>query len=150
MVQFNFRLQSVLEYRRSLADRLQIVLADRRRQLIDAEQRLAELYGGVEQAVGSLAELRDDVVDVSQSAHVTIHIDQLEREIAVQSELLEQIRAEFEETRVELLELEKSARTLERLRERQHDEWALEELRREQAQLNELAAIFHQRTRGGQ
>jgi flagellar protein FliJ len=149
MVQFSFRLQSVLEYRRALADRLQIVLADRQRQLLDAEQRMSDLYGVIEQAACSLDELQDDVVDVSLSAHISIHMEQIEREIAAQSELIEQVRAELEQTREELLELERSARTLERLREQQHDEWALEELRREQAQLNELAAIFHQRIKGG-
>jgi flagellar export protein FliJ len=145
MVQFNFRLQSVLEYRRALVDRLQIVLSDRQRQLRDCERQLAELHALMEQGLNSLSEQEGEHLDVGRATQVTIHVDHIEREIAHQVEVLEQVRAEYERTREELLELEKSARTLERLRDRQHDEWATAELRREQAQLNELAAIFHQR-----
>jgi flagellar FliJ protein len=145
MVQFSFRLQSVLDYRRALADRLQIVLSDRHRQLRDCEQQLADLYALMDQGISSLSEQEGEHVDVGRATQVTIHVDHVEREITHQVEILEQVRAEYERTREELVELEKSARTLERLRDRQHDEWALEELRREQAQLNELAGTFHQR-----
>ncbi|MFN0074115.1 MAG: flagellar export protein FliJ [Chloroflexota bacterium] len=149
MVQFNFRLQSVLEYRRSLADQLQIALADRERQLRDAERRLAELYSERDQATDSLSVGQDDLVNVSQATHIFIRIDQLELELEAQSQVIERARADYEQTRSELIELEKSAKTLEKLRDRQQDEWATEELRREQTQLSELAAVFHQRANGG-
>lgn len=145
MVQFNFRLQSVLEYRRSLADRLQIALADRLRQVQDAELRLADLHQSREQALDSLGASRDDVLDLNLATHLGIHVEQLEMEIQAQGEVIERARGEYEQVRAELLELEKSAKTLEKLRDRQRDEWSADELRREQAELSELASVFHQR-----
>ena len=142
---FNFRLQNVLDYRRGLADRMKADVAITERQLRDEEARLAQLYADHEQTLARLATPDDFSVDIGQIEHATIHLDTIEHGIATQRAQLERARATYEQARAALIALEKDAKTLEKLRERQAHEYTAESNRKEQADASEITATFHRR-----
>lgn len=145
---FSFRLQSVLDYRQALADRKRAEVAVAERQLREEENRLAALYVAHAQAMDGYEFGQDVQVDVTHLDHLTVHLQELETSIAIQVGAVERMEAVHESARAELLGLEKDAKTLEKLRDRQHEEYEAEAGRRDRIDANEVALTFHRRFKG--
>lgn len=142
---FNFHLQSVLDYRRTLVDRRRAEVAAAERHLRLEEDLLAGLHAAHAYAMAAYQTDVDCTVDVAQSDQLGLHLRELETSIAMQAGALDRARATYECARAELLELEKDAKSLEKLRDRQLEQYETEARRRERAEATEVTATFHRR-----
>lgn len=145
---FRFRLQSILDYRRSLADQARMRMATAKLELRAAEEQLAQLNESHTTAFDAYSAEIDASLDVASVDNLGIHLQGIESMIADQSREVNHLQQEYAAARQELLQLELGARSIEKLRERQEGDWAAEIKRHEQTEMSELAAVFHRRTRG--
>ena len=135
---FRFRLETVLQLRRRLAD-------DRRAELrlaMQAETILRERFDANRQELAETQRISRDAglgrVDVDLRLAARRHQFVLEAQAKELHEQLTKVAAETERRRGALVEAEKQVRVLEKLRERQHEGYVFEELRQEGLTLDEI------------
>lgn len=135
MARFHFRLQSLLHYRQHLVGQAEQALA----QLIASEQALVT---EIEQCRSALACCPTGIASVKArdlQAHDAHRHHLLER-IALLEQQRAVIHAERERLQEELIERMQECETIEKLRQRRLEEYLLDQRRREQHQLDEIAA----------
>jgi flagellar protein FliJ len=144
MAGFKFRLQSILDYRASLVDRARQEVGAARARLRQEEERLKRLRMGVRASLDALALAQGGgALDLDEVARLQAGVEVLERRIEEQHLVVAGARHEAELAQARLVGLSKDAKALEKLRERQQEEWAADTARREQAELSELASLRH-------
>jgi flagellar export protein FliJ len=166
-----FRLQTVLDYRARLVDRLRLELAALHRQQQEAAAQLAVLEAAERAA---LAQLRAQqapptpsprpprvaqeseappgassgaVLDLPRLMQLTEHLHVLAARIAAQRETLARLAAEEAALQERIVAQNKDVKALEKLRERHLAEHARTEARRERVESSELALRQYQRLR---
>ena len=144
MAGFKFRLQSILDYRAGLVDRARMevgALQARERE----EELVRERLQGEEQATHALAAALQvgGALDLAELTRLLASADAIEARIADQDEVVEACRREIDEATARLVELSKDAKALEKLRDRQQEEYVQEDARRERAETSELASLRH-------
>jgi|SRR5215213_4436165 len=143
---FVFRLQNVLDYRSGLADRARQELGVLQAYLREAEATLLALLEAEQQALGELGEAQSaNVLDLAEITRLLEYGEVLAREIVEQHHHVEERRQDVETQKQRVVALAKDAKALEKLRERQLEEYQQEDSRREQAETSEIASIRHQR-----
>lgn len=139
MRRFEFSLQKVLDYRQRREEQALRAFAEAQAQLAH-EQALLE----------SLQHEREACLHRSQRRHrlkvqmLTVeqtYLSALEERIEEQRERVAQAQRLLEERRAALLEAQRERKALERLREKQYEQWRQEMLRVEQNALDELATM---------
>lgn len=146
MPAFRFRLQSVLDYRASLVDRARLELAALQARLHEAEDTLAALRRAEQDALHELAAAQAAKrLDLAEVTRLLEYVDALAEQIAAQRQVVERRRQEADDQQQRVLELAQAARVLEKLRDRQLEEYLQEDARRERAETSEIAAQRHQR-----
>ena len=132
MAVFRFRLQNVLDYRTGLTDRARHELGVLQARVREAEEELAALRRSEQRALQQLGEAQRskdlDFAEITRLLEYGIVLDQ-------------QIEAQQQK----MIALAKDARALEKLRERQLEEYQHDDIRREQAETSEIASTRHQR-----
>lgn len=149
MSRFNFRLQSVLDYRRSLADQASLELAATRARLAQEEATLVELRSAERAALAQLAEAQRDVQGMGQMLQLLDHLSALSERINAQLTVVQRLQIEVERRREIYLDLTKGVKALEKLRERQAEEHARETQRAERDETAETAARQYWQVRAG-
>lgn len=166
-----FRLQTVLDYRARLVDRLRLELAALHRQQQEAAAQLAVLEAAERAA---LAQLRAQqapptpsprpprvaqeseappgassgaVLDLPRLMQLTEHLHVLAARITAQRETLARLAAEQAALQERIVAQNKDVKALEKLRERHLAENAWTEARRERVESSELALRQYQRLR---
>ena len=134
MKRFQFRLQTVLQYRRQLEEQALARFQEALSQERDAERTLRELY--------------DNLLDVCRAgltgsdAPFRLSRDEFKRQLSVlishQNKLLESLKKGTLERRKEYLEAKKESRILERLREKSWVAYQKDVERQEQQEMDEL------------
>lgn len=143
---FVFRLQNVLDYRSGLADRARQELGVLQTYLRDAEATLAALLDAERRALAELGFAQSaPVLDLAEITRLLEYGEVLAREIVEQHQHVEERRRDVETQKQRVVALAKDAKALEKLRERQLEEYQQEDSRREQAETSEIASIRHQR-----
>ena len=144
MAGFKFRLQSILDYRSGLVDRVRMevgALQARQREEELVRERLRAEEGATFVA---LAELQvGGALDLAEVTRLMGVADALATRIEEQGLVIERCRQEAEAAQARLVELSKEAKALEKLRERQQGEYLQEDARRERAETSELASLRH-------
>lgn len=138
MARFHFRLQSLLHYRHHLVEQAEQALA----QVVASEQAV---IAQIEQYRSALARCSAEMASVK--AHDLQSHDAHRHHLLECIALLEQqravIRAECERLQEELITRMQECKTIEKLRQRRLDEYLRDQRRREQHQLDEIAARRH-------
>jgi flagellar FliJ protein len=147
MAQFKFRLQNVLDYRRTLVDRTHFELATAQARLREEEQDLERLRAAESAATTRLSEVQRQQVHLPEVLQLSDHLSVLLGRIAEQSGAVDRARAEVERLHQQAVAQSKDAKALEKLRDRQSEETAVEQRRLEQIETSELAALQYQRLR---
>lgn len=166
-----FRLQTVLDYRARLVDRLRLELAALHRQQQEAAAQLAALEAAeraalaqlrAQQAPPSPAPTPGDglsrrgarpagndgaLLDLPRLMQLTEHLHVLAARIAAQRETLARLAAEEAALQERIVAQNKDVKALEKLRERHLAEHARTEARRERVESSELALRQYQRLR---
>lgn len=143
---FVFRLQNVLDYRSGLADRARQELGVLQAYLREAEATLLALLEAEQQALRELGDAQAaPVLDLAEITRLIEYGEVLAREIVEQQRHVAERRQDVETQKERVVALAKDAKALEKLRERQLEEYQQEDSRREQAETSEIASIRHQR-----
>ena len=138
-----------MEYRRRAVDRLSLELAGAQARLHIVETHLADLRAAEAATLrhmhSQLSSQRDAVMDVAEAIRHQQHLDLLEGQIAAASTLVDRAQGEVDRCQARVVAANREVKALELLRDRQHDEHALTERRREQSDTDETAMLQHRR-----
>ena len=146
MAGFRFRLQNVLDYRAGLADRARQELGVLQAHVREAEEALAALFRAEQHALRQLGEAQGaPLMDLAEITRLLEYGQVLTARIAEQRSVIAQRQQEADAKQQEVNALAKDAKALEKLRERQLEEFQQDDARREQAETSEIAANRHQR-----
>jgi len=139
MRRFVFSLQKVLEYRQRLEEQAIRAFAEAQAQLMHEQAVLHKLLIGREECLRRShhrQHLSVELLAVEQT-----YLSALEERIEQQRQRVAEAEKVLEEKRQALIGAQRERKTLERLREKQYEEWRQEWLRTEQKALDELANV---------
>ncbi len=145
MAKFKFKLQPVLHHRRKKEDIFKKELADIKR-LFEIEKSILEK---LERRLTNLhTELRGkqrSSLDPSEAVAYSNYIDRVEQEIELQMIKLTNIANDVKRAQERLIEASKDKKILEKLYDKQYEEFKKELERIEQGLIDEIATIRHNR-----
>jgi flagellar export protein FliJ len=144
MAAFKFRLQSILDFRSGLVDRARMEVGALQARQRDQELVRERLRTEERATFDALAEQQaGGALDMAELTRLMGAADALATRIEEQGLVIERCRREADAAQVQLVELSKEAKALEKLRERQQDEHLQDDARRERAETSELASLRH-------
>lgn len=151
MASFTFRLQNVLDYRTGLVDRARQELATLQARLSEQEVRLHRLERAERDAIRQQCMMQtSSMLDLAEITRLLEYAEVLAGQIVQQRAVIAQCQAEVDAQQARTIALAKDAKALEKLRERQLEEYQQEDARRERAETSEIASTRHQRTQAAQ
>lgn len=136
MKKFRFPLQPVLDHRKRIEDEKQLVVAQRKRALDEAEHELTRLN---EEFRRHAAMLRDNhkKLETRELQCIYAHLQFLDRCIIAQIRIVAERRVALDRARTELLAASKEKKVVEKLKERRREAYVTEEQRVEQKELDD-------------
>ncbi|HRF60598.1 MAG TPA: flagellar export protein FliJ [Fimbriimonadaceae bacterium] len=135
MKPFEFTLQRVLDYRRMVEEWAKHAYLEARIRRLEAEADLTPIF---ERRAAALGERPDSVDRLLTLDRYLVRLDDQERD---QRALIAILIDEEEAARTSWVERRQDAEALEKLRQSQYEEWALEAEREEQRVLDEWAVL---------
>ena len=143
---FVFRLQNVLDYRAGLADRARQELAALQARVREAQDERDALQRSEQRALQQLGIAQaEDTLDLAEITRLLEYGLVLDQQIEAQEQVIAQRQQEADAQQQQVIALAKDAKALEKLRERQLEEFQQDDARREQAETSEIASTRHQR-----
>lgn len=141
-----FRLQSLLDYRRQLEDGHALALAEVTAEEQRVRAAIAALDRHREEQTAALAALAGGgAFDTEGYTQRAAYLETIGQALGQQAAALEAAAARVRERRAALAEALKDRRVLERLRERQAEEGAVEDGRHEAREVDDMVMTRHQR-----
>jgi flagellar FliJ protein len=141
MKRFEFKLQSLLNYKKHLEEMARQEMARAAADVNACEQRIRELGEERENAVTSIEKLVEDGVDAQAFKMYHGFVAALEQSITEEWQRKVALDKVLDEKRSVLKQRTIDKKAMERLRERRADEFMKEMLREEQKGLDEIAAL---------
>ncbi len=135
---FKFTLQKVLEYREVLENQAKVAFSKAQANYLEALKRLEELNVLLE---SQQAELCNPKKEVSEKWLVEQYIKGIREDIVFTARLLPELEKKKNEAQQELIIKAKELKTLEKLKEKQHERFNKEELKKEQKAYDETASV---------
>ncbi len=148
MKKFAFGLQPVLDHRKRLEDEKQLVVAQRKRALDDAQHELDRLNGEFRRHAELLRTCHSKL-ETGELQSLYAHLQFLDRCTVAQIRIVAEHRASLDRARADLLEASKEKKIVERLKERRREAFVIEEQRVEQKELDDGNARHYARTHLG-
>lgn len=138
MKKFRFRLQRVLDAKESEEKQQQRRLGEALEQVVKAENRLDELFSQLSETRKRQAEMVSGSMKAGEAMMMHNWQMQLKKEVSAQRQDLVKLNSIAEKIRNELLELSKEKRVLEKLREKQWEEYKKQDLTAQQNMLDDI------------
>jgi flagellar protein FliJ len=136
---FTFALQPVLDHRKRIEDEKQLVVAQRKRALDEAERELARLNDEFRRHAAMLRDKHKEL-EVRELQSIYAHLQFLDRCTVAQIRIVAERRVALDRARTELLEASKEKKVVEKLKERRREAFVFEEQRVEQKELDDSNA----------
>ncbi len=133
MPNFSFRLEAVRRYRATLETAAKDAYRDAQRRTFECENDILILIQKISFA------LNDPLQTVSDRLALESRIARIEEKIQHQNIILQVLQSEENDALLAWVEAKRELEILEKLLEKRVEEWQLEELRKEQAELDEWA-----------
>lgn len=146
MAKFEFRLQSVLNLREKLENQKELEYGLALKKLERERELERSLRSSRSACVTALAGKIEARIDPEEIARYNEYINVLKDRIAVQIKVVKAAADYAENKRLELVEAMRERKTLERLRENQHEEYIEEEKRDEQKQVDQTVSYKYAKT----
>ena len=148
MAAFHFRLQRVLDYRRSLVEAQEAHLGQCARALADAQRHLATVRQRQQDLVSGLRRGAGSTVDVDRVAIAWQYLGLLQGQESAAEGTVRSRQAELVETRAKLTELKKQEQVIAKLRDRLQVRAEVAARRQEAKELDDLTSIHHRLIHG--
>lgn len=151
MAGFTFRLQHVLDYRTGLVDRARQEVAALQARLNEEETRLHNLQRAERNAIRQQGVMQQSgTLDLPEITRLLEYAEVLAHQIVEQHGVIAQCHRDVDAAQARMVALAKDAKALEKLRDRQLEEYQQEDVRRERAESSEIASVRHQRAQAAQ
>lgn len=151
MAGFTFRLQNVLDYRTGLVDRARQELATAQARLAEEEARQLAFERAERQAIRQQCIMQTTgALDLPEITRLLEYSEVLAKRIIAQRDVIAECQRVVDALQARMVALAKDAKALEKLRERQLEEYQQEDTRRERAETSEIASTRHQRAAAAQ
>ena len=147
MQTFRFSLEKVLQFKTQRENEQSARLAQLQRELLNQRHRLAELLKEQQQVLAQWEQIQRGTLSPKIIALYQRHLEYLRRCSYDQRELIDVLDRELEEERRLLLRMSKERRVLERLKERQLEEYRSELMSKEQGFLDEVGNNLYVRNK---
>jgi flagellar protein FliJ len=145
---FKFALQPVLDHRKRIEDEKQLVVAQRKRALDDAERELKRLNDEFRRHAEVLR-TRHGELAAGELQSIYAHLQFLDRCTVAQIQTVAERRVALDRARADLLAASKQKKIVEKLKERRREAFVTEEQRVEQNELDDTNARRWVRTHVG-
>lgn len=145
---FRFELQPVLDFRRSVEERMLTAFAEKTRQLEIEKEKLEGLRRKRSSLVHRFGLMQTRAMKADEVAALVSFLERLREEERGQEQRVRDAAAAAEERRKELLEAVKKRKALEVLKERQEEAYRQTLTRKERERLDEFGIDRHQREEG--
>jgi flagellar FliJ protein len=140
MPKFVFQLQGVLRHREMVEQQKQRAFALAHAERAAAQAKLKKLDESVQQALADLrANHLTGTLDLSFLAAHRRFMLAMQRQGITLMQKVQEAQKKVDAAQAELAEAAKQRKVIEKLRERQHDRWTQDAVRREMTQLDEVA-----------
>ena len=147
---FRFRLESLLKLRHSLEEAAQQTLARRLVLQDQAQANLTQLHQSHRQTLETRVTPLHQAVDLDQWRAIERFLLVLERRILGAADQLREAQAQVAAARQELLAAHQAHLMLVRLKDRRHEQHALEQVRIEAREMDEMAVLRYRLKHGRQ
>ena len=138
---FHFRLQSVLDYRKMLEDKVMLEYAVVKKRLDDEKETLARLQNEVKDLVSQLRERGNRKLSATEVSFYLSYISHMRSEGGRQEEVVCRVGEELKEKRLRLVEAAGKRKIIEIIREKKLKEYKVALNDREQKELDETAIL---------
>jgi flagellar protein FliJ len=145
---FSFALQPILDHRKRIEDEKQLIVAQRKRALDEAEHELSRLNDEFRRHAKLLRD-NHKKFDTRELQSIYAHLQFLDRCIVAQIRIVAERRLALDRARTELLAASKEKKVVEKLKERRREAFVLEGQRLEQKELDDGNARRYGRVQVG-
>jgi flagellar FliJ protein len=138
---FNFRLQSVLKYRKQLEERMMLEFAAKKRKLDCEKEALKKLRRGRADLISRLKKMGESKLSAADASIYLSYISHIKDKENHREEIICQIGKELEEKRTKLVNASRKRRILEIIKEKKLKEYRSSLISREQKELDESGIL---------
>ncbi|MFC1513057.1 flagellar export protein FliJ [Thermodesulfobacteriota bacterium] len=138
---YQFRLETLLVYRRNLEELAQLALAREVQLLVDHQNHLTDLRDTRQRIIEDFDQRKKASMGAPLFSFYMESIRRQEREIEAQLDVIDRQQAEVDKARVQLGERVKDRKVIEKAREKDYRKYQQEVLRKEQAEGDEQAIL---------
>ncbi len=140
MAKYTYRLQSLINIKEKLEEQKKNELAVENNKLNQEKQVLTELYQEMSSTLDKQEKEQKQSINAIQLQLYINYTDKLKIEIKQQLDKVEKQEKKTEEVRLELLEYTKAKKSLEKLKEKDYENYLEEEKRAEQKLVDEIVS----------
>jgi flagellar FliJ protein len=146
-VMFNFRMQTVLDVRKTLENKIITEFAEHQKELQHETESLQKIHQQKNELIDSLRNIKDKKVSVSEIVLRSAHVKKYQEEEAVQKESLRNLKIKVDEKRNELLVATRKKKAMEICRAKHFEKYQAGERILERTVIDELVIAEHNRRR---
>lgn len=142
---FRFKLQTILDVRKTMEDKVFSELSEKRRALQKEKETFQSIQLKKKELIDTFRELRDKKVAIGD---ITMHSDNIKRcqkDESVQKERVREAKLKVNMKKEELVEATKIRKAMEVLKTRQYEEYQSDMNMRERTAIDEMAIVRHNR-----
>lgn len=138
---FKFKLQSVLDYRLNIEEKIQNEFSDLKRALEDEKQILKSLTADRESLMGELRDIQRKIIRPDDISNLVAYIEKLREKEKEQRNVILTAEEKLESKRQELMEAVKNRKVIENLREKHEAEYHKEMNELERKNSDEMSVL---------
>lgn len=138
---FVFPLQTVLDYRKNIEERILNAFSEKKRELEMEEIKLQNMIEEKSFIIGQLREMQNQSLHIDDIARHVSYIERIRENEKKQNMVIAQASRQLEAKRMELLEAVKKRKVIEMLKDRHAEEYANAERALEQKKSDEMAVV---------
>ena len=142
---FNFRMQTVLDVRKTLEDKIISEFSEQQKELQHETESLQIIQQQKAEQIDSLRNIKDKKVPVSEIVMRSARIKKCQGEEATQKETVQNVKKKVDKKRVELLEATKKKKAMEICKTKHLEKYQAEERILERKAIDELVISGHNR-----
>jgi len=146
---FHFSLQRLLDAKETLERAAEEKLADAIRKLEAENDRFKKLSVRVREQIAQIEAFRGTKTNRHKISVHLRYFDRIQRQLQIQANAVANAERVVEDVRANLCAIVRERKTIEKLREREWNEWSLQARRLEQKEMDEFAAIGFVNQRAG-
>jgi flagellar FliJ protein len=142
---FVFQLQSVLDYRKNIEEKILNDFSEKKRELKEERLKLKNLVEERANLIEALRKMQGRQVHAEDIATLVSYVEQVREEEKKQKKVIAQLKEQLEAKRKELLEAVKKRKVMETLRERHLEEYEFDMRALEQKNSDEMSVLMYGR-----